>query len=213
MRILYMDCFLGFDATMLLGALVDAGASAEAIETKLKEDGINLLLSVKTTTRSSINCKRVLALANTRDDIDKAMENEFVSSIINTHGSCDGTDALSVTAVLCAAELLDIEYIITSDVSLGEKTDGRVIAILDNAAIHTMPSDGSTKNMQPADAAFLAAIANECGPKPPMTILSIGYGAGGTNCEEPNIISAIIGEFESGNMFDMAEQEELISAL
>ena len=195
MRILYMDCFLGFDASMLLGALVDAGASTDKIEQCLKDKGINASLSVKTTTRSSINCKRVLTLANTRDDIDVAMEDDFISSVIGSYGSCEGTDAVSIAAVLCAIEQFDIEYILTSEVSLGECTDGRVLTILDNAGIHLAPSDESNKNMQPADAAFLARLSNECGPRPNMTIISIGYGAGGTNRDEPNIISAVIGEF------------------
>ena len=56
-------------------------------------------------------------------------------------------------------------------------------------------------------------ISNENGPKPPMEIISIGYGAGGDNPDNPDIISAIIGEFESDNLFSYEEAEDLVAYL
>ena len=58
MRILYMDCFLGFDAQMLLGALIDAGASVEIIRKDFENAGISADISISNTLRCSISCKR-----------------------------------------------------------------------------------------------------------------------------------------------------------
>ena len=90
---------------------------------------------------------------------------------------------------------------------------GKVTAVLDNAGIEMLPSDESCDNMHPADAAFLGFVANECGPRPDMHITAIGYGAGGSDTQKANIISAIIGEFESDIFFDAKDYEELTASL
>ena len=108
---------------------------------------------------------------------------------------------------------MEIEYIITSDISLGEGTDGKVIELMENAGIATMPSDESSDHMQPADAAFLGFIANECGPRPDMHITAIGYGAGGNDTQKANIVSAVIGEFNSDIFLESKDYEELIASL
>ena len=213
MRILYMDCFLGFDASMLLGALIDAGANPQQIEGKLNDCGIKVTLTVKTTLRSSIECKKAVIRAENEESTTRAMQNELVKRVAAKYEPTDGTDAVTMLAVICAIELLDIEYILCSDVSLGEGTDGEVLMLLERAGIETLPSDGTSKNMETADAAFLTGITNESGPKPNMQILAIGYGAGGVNPDEPNIINAIIGEFGAEDLFGSAEREELIMSL
>jgi len=208
-----MDCFLGFDARMLLGALVDAGANPESVQNKMKDKGITASIHVSTTERASIVCKKVSVLAKTPQDVLSAGHDEIAHRVLGEYENSEGTDALCAIAAVLAIEELCIDYIITSEVSLGENTDGRVIEILNKAGIEIMPSDGSMKNMEPADASFLAAITNESGYKPPMNIISIGYGAGGESPDEPNIVNAIIGEFDSDNLFESQGREELIESL
>lgn len=212
MRIVYIDCFLGFDASMLLGALIDAGAEPVNIENKFKEAGINVSLSVKATTRSSIECKKVSVLADAYEDIDRASKNDFVKKILSELPPSENTNEISALAVLFALEALEADYIVTSEISLGDNTDGNVLAILSESGIETIPSECNT-NMMPADAILLSVLANECGPKPDMDIISIGYGAGGHSTDEPNIVSVIIGSFDGDYLMEFSEREELIAML
>lgn len=208
-----MDCFLGFDASMLLGALIDAGASPTEIESKLKRKGINATIYVSTTERASITCKKASVVARCAEDLLMAEKDEFAASALNGHPCTGETNALSILAVLMAIEELSVEYIISSELSLGDSTDGTVLTMLENADIEVLPSDGSCKDIYPADVAFLVALANESGPKPPMEIISVGYGAGGNTAEQPNIVNVLIGEFEAENLFENHERELLISSL
>ena len=212
MRILYMDCFLGFDAEMLLGALIDAGAVADKIEDSLSQDGIKVSVIVQNTIRSSILCKKATVITDLKTE-QKLLENNIVKSISEKYNFSKGTTPASIMAVIYAAEQLGIEYIISSEISLAENTDGRVLEVLESGNIATCPADGSTKETEPADAAFLVQLSNESGPKPPMEIIYIGYGAGGDNADNPDIISAIIGEFESDNLFSYEESEDLVAYL
>ena len=210
MKILYMDCFLGFSAQMLLGALVDAGLSTDALTMRLKEIDPTLSVMVQNTERASINCKKVTLLS---DNAGNHSYSSAAEDLANEYGYSDETTPMYIDAVIAAIKELDIEYIITSDVSLGETVDGKVIELLENAGIVTMPSDESCDNIHPTDAAFLGYIANECGPRPDMHIIAIGYGAGGTDTQKPNIVSAIIGEFNSDIFFDAKDYEELTASL
>ncbi len=210
MRILYIDCFLGFDASMLLGALIDAGANAQKIEDSLLENGISASIYVKNTERSSIHCKEATVISNEPCEIIGSYEkNEIVNKIFKQYIPTTETSELSVFAVMLAVKQLNIEYIITSGLHLSDSADSIVINILKNASIDVLAYNENTKPMQPADAFFLACIVNESGPKPEMEIVSVGYGAGGKISDEPNIINAVIGEFQCDNLFKSEEAEEL----
>ncbi len=165
MRILYIDCFSVFDATMLLSSLIDAGAKSE--------------IMVKETTRMGIECKKITAVS------------EKVQ-----------------TACLSAIEELNIDYIITSPLGLPSGTDGEVLTLLEKSGIETLPCDSSTKKMELCDAQFLIKISAECGPKPDMDTLSVGYGAGGENENEANIIASYIGEFDGSDTLAICREEK-----
>ena len=198
MRILYLDCFFGFDASMLLGALIDAGADPGAME------GMDIRYSK--TLRSSLECTRAYVASCD-------MEETAYSHIFESAEPSQGTTPSAIKAVISAAEQLSIEYIMCSDIGICDGTDGEVLAVLEGAGIEALPSDGENVSVFPADARFLAAIVNETGPKPAMDILAIGYGAGGTDIGSTHLLTAFIGEYNPEELFDRAEYEEIASYL
>ncbi len=62
MRIAYLDCFAGISGDMFLGALLDAGAPAEALEQAVEALSIGASLRVERVDRSGISCTRVRVL-------------------------------------------------------------------------------------------------------------------------------------------------------
>ncbi len=147
----------------------------------LIDAGANTHLAVKETSRLGIECK----IAD-------------VSENVQTH-------------CLNAIKELNIDYIITSPLGIPSGTDGEVLALLEKSGIETLPCDSSTKKMDICDAEFLIKISAECGPKPNMNVISIGYGAGGENENEANIIASYIGEFVDGNL--ICHEENLLGVL
>lgn len=210
MKILYMDCFLGFSAGMLLGALIDAGANPDEIYAELEKENIDLSISVQYTDRASIRCRKAFAVL--QKPVPEHIP-DHIDNIYTKYGASDETTPGCMRAVAAALKLLGIEYIITSDVSLNETADGTVLELLNNEGIEIMPGDENCENMQSSDAAFLCSIANECGPRPDMQVLSIGYGAGGIDPTKANIITAVIGNYDSNIFLENEEYRELISAL
>lgn len=206
MKILYIDCFFGFDASMLLGALIDAGASPYDIEGRLVGDMEDFRLEVSDTLRCSIECKIAAAHAS-------GSKTELCREIMQNHGQSPGTYIASMEAVLSAMEILDIEYVMCSDIGVRDGTDGQVLSVLDKAGIEVLPSEPDTPKLHISDAVFLKSIISECGPKPQMDIISIGYGAGLESGDTPHLITAIIGQFNPEGLFEKESREELISML
>ncbi len=188
---MYLDCFFGFDASMLLGALIDAGADPDAL------DGLEI--GTSKTLRCSIECTKAYVASCS---IAETPYNHIFEDYLPTKG----TNPETVKAVVSIAEQLGIEYIMCSDIGICDGTDGEVLNILEAAGVETLPSDGEEVCMHAADARFLTAIVNEYGPKPPMDILAIGYGAGGTSSESTHLLTAFVGEYNSEELFDAEEE-------
>ena len=199
MKILYIDCFFGFDASMLLGALIDAGACPRQIESRLEQYVQNPRLEVYDTQRMSIECKMARALCT-----DKKGCAPY--SITEKYKETAGTDDIAMQAVICAIEELEIEYVMCSDMSLPDNTDGEVISILQSAGIELAPTTDDIIPPRSADAAFLVSISSEHGAKPDMDIISIGYGAGGSDTQKPTLVTATVGSFNPENLFLMQEE-------
>jgi len=206
MRILYIDCFFGFDASMLLGALIDAGASPEGIKNDLDTSLENFKLNVTQTTRHFIECKKAYVSGN-------GCKTEFVKEINSKYPLSQGTDTASMEAVLSAIEMLNIEYIMCSDIGIKDGTDGEVLKIFESSGIETLPAEDSSPVINISDAVFLKSIVNECGPKPQMDIIAIGYGAGGEDEEKAHLVSVTIGSFNPENLFETVSTEEIVSML
>src|SRR5262249_1190427 len=57
----------------------------------------------------------------------------------------------------------------------------------------------------PTGAAILTTLANGAGAMPPMTVTSVGYGAGTRDLEVPNVLRCFVGE-----MADTPDQETIV---
>jgi len=208
-----MDCFLGFDASMLLGALIDAGANPKEIEMQFLSNGTEVKLEVKEVERSSIICKKVTAQKINQNSELYDTDIEFLKDVFKDCNDEKYTNPITAQAVIYALHQLNTDYIISSEVCLKEDIDGEVISILDAAGIEIIPADTMTRAMTVCDAKFLSKITNESGPKPHMDIISIGYGAGGTDALVPDIINVFLGENDSNCLFESGATEELIASL
>ncbi len=85
MRIAYLDCFAGISGDMFLGALMDAGAPAKALEQAVEALSIGASLSVERVDRSGISCTRVRVLEGGQPVEAGEPVSEQADSLAHTH--------------------------------------------------------------------------------------------------------------------------------
>ena len=119
-----------------------------------------------------------------------------------------GVDAIvDVCGALAGMEALGLERIIVSPFPLGRGfvfgAHGEIplpapaaLSLLKGCPITGSPIDKEL--VTPTGAAILSEVADGYGPIPPMTLDSIGYGAGTADFKYPNVLRLIIGESEQG---------------
>jgi pyridinium-3,5-bisthiocarboxylic acid mononucleotide nickel chelatase len=115
-----------------------------------------------------------------------------VDAIVDIVGACLGFDALG------------IEKFVSSPLNVGGGTAKMAHGILPVPAPATARllqgaptySSGVQKELvTPTGAAIIATLCDSFGPQPPMTVTSIGYGAGTLDLEhQPNVVRIMIGE-------------------
>jgi uncharacterized protein (TIGR00299 family) protein len=118
-----------------------------------------------------------------------------VDSIADIVGSAIGFDLLGVERVLCSpvptgrgfVEIAHGRCSIPAPAT-GELLRGVPLAQLDVEGELTTPTG----------AAIVAALADEFGPLPAMTVERIGYGAGQKDFPQPNILRVLVGEAGAG---------------
>ena len=71
MRIAYLDCFSGISGDMFLGALVDAGVSAELLEETVAALDIGARLEISRVERSGIAATKVDVLVDGEKDLPR----------------------------------------------------------------------------------------------------------------------------------------------
>lgn len=116
-------------------------------------------------------------------------------------------DAIVDIVGACAAlEVLDIEHIVCSPITLGHGQIRAAHGTLPNPAPATLellamrgaPSRGIDDHRElatPTGVALMTALADEFGPMPPMRVQSVGYGAGTRDIEgRPNVVQVVVGD-------------------
>ena len=120
-----------------------------------------------------------------------------------------GVDAIvDVCGALAGMEALGLERIIVSPFPLGRGfvfgAHGEIplpapaaLSLLKGCPIIGSPIDKEL--VTPTGAAILSEVADGYGPIPPMTLDSIGYGAGTADFKYPNVLRLLIGDSEQGS--------------
>lgn len=114
-----------------------------------------------------------------------------VDAIVDIVGSC------------ILLEMLGVDQVIASPLPMGhgfvEAAHGRIplpapatVEILKGVPIYDANVEGEL--VTPTGAAIVRALANGFGAMPPMSVESVGYGAGKTNFPFPNVLRVMIGE-------------------
>ena len=116
-----------------------------------------------------------------------------VDSIVDIVGAC------------AALEVLGIDRIVCSPVSVGRGTVRAAHGVLPNPAPAVMallarcgaPSVGIDEPLElatPTGVALMVALADEFGPMPALQVQSVGYGAGGRDTPgRPNVVQVVLG--------------------
>lgn len=147
MKILYIDCFLGFDAQMLLGAMISAGADIGKIESAVRAVDSGAAVNVSTVQRFSMEAQMCsITTANIPGETPLAEAKKFADSVISAengglarraagimtesaeHSPCRGktiptaelmNGLCCANAVFAAAADLGADYVISSAICDG----------------------------------------------------------------------------------------------
>ncbi len=185
MKIVYIDCYYGFNPAMLLSALVDAGASKEEI--------------IKTARQ---------AMCDFDMEITEAKANSMDCKMVRTFGGQLNEQNPSELGALSAIEAMGAEYVMCSPVYLGDSADGEVISSLERSGVEALPSSDISYTLSLSDASFLAHLCTESGPLPDMDIISVGYGT--CEGESDSLVTVYVGEYNGQNNL-FAKEEHLIT--
>ena len=141
-----------------------------------------------------------LALA----EVEAAIHGTSVDEVeFHEVGSVDAI--VDIVGACAALEVLGVERIVCSPVSVGRGTVRAAHGVLPNPAPAVMsllarrgaPSVGIDEPLElatPTGVALMVALADEFGPMPAMQVQSVGYGAGGRDTPgRPNVVQVVLG--------------------
>ena len=255
MKLAYFDCFSGISGDMTLGALVDAGCSAELLRSELqalkvsgwelstekvwkngmsatyvrvktedqqKHRSLSTILEILNSSplatpvrerASAIFQKLGEAEAHVHDaPLEKVHFHEVgaVDAIVDIVGACIGFHALGIESFAC------------SPLNVGGGTAKMAHGVLPVPAPATARllqgaptfSNGVQRELvTPTGAAIVATLCDSFGPQPPMTVSTIGYGAGTADLEgQPNVVRIMIGEAAEKSAATLDEEISIIEA-
>jgi pyridinium-3,5-bisthiocarboxylic acid mononucleotide nickel chelatase len=255
MKLAYFDCSSGISGDMTLGALVDAGCSAELLRSELqalkvpgwelstekvwksgmsatyvrvktedqqKHRSLSTIIEIlKSSTlaapvrdrASAIFQKLGEAEAHVHDaPLEKVHFHEVgaVDAIVDIVGACIGFQALGIERFAC------------SPLNVGGGTTKMAHGVLPVPAPATARllqgaptfSNGVQRELvTPTGAAIVATLCDSFGPQPPMTVSTIGYGAGTADLEgQPNVVRIMIGEAAGKSAAALDEEISIIEA-
>ena len=239
-RVAWFHCFNGIAGDMTLGALLDAGADLEAVQTALASlslDGWSL--QMQRVQRCGLGATRAVVTApethhhhrpyreirelltsaalapRVRDralatfqmlaEVEAAIHGLAVDDVeLHEVGSIDAI--VDIVGSCAAMEALALDEIRCSDIAVGTGTVPAAHGVLPNPAPAVVsllaragaPAHGVAVDLElttPTGAALMAALAGGFGAMPPMTVRSVGYGAGTRDLpDRPNVVQVVIGE-------------------
>jgi len=241
MKIAYFDPFSGASGDMILGALVDAGASSRTLRAELRKLGLDgFSISARRVERSGIGAMKVTVKTRPRDgghghhrhlpdildiiaaadlpDGDKAKASAVFRRLAEAEARVHGcsieeihfhevgaVDAIvDIVGAAIALRLLGIERVVCGPLRTGtgfvECAHGRLPLPAPATAelLQGVPSIGTDvagELTTPTGAALLTTLADAFGPRPPMAVEAVGYGAGDARREAPpNLLRVFVGE-------------------
>lgn len=224
MRIAYFDCIGGISGDMVLGALIDAGLSADSLRkelTKLSLSGYRIL--TRKARRQGIRATRVIVQSPPEDrdrsyaDIEKLITESKLDrevkkrakQIFLTLGKAEETvhgvplEKIHFHEIGAADSIIDVVGTAISLKLLNiKKVHSSALPISQPAPatleiVKDMPVRAGVESIEtvtPTGAAIIKTVAKSFGEMPPMKITSIGYGAGSADIETPNVLRVLIGE-------------------
>ena len=255
MKLAYFDCFSGISGDMTLGAIVDAGCSADLLRSELQalkvpgwelstekvwKNGMSATY-VRVKTEDQQKHRSLSAIleilqssplaAPVRDrasaifqklgeaeahvhaaPLEKVHFHEVgaVDAIVDIVGACIGFHALGIERFAC------------SPLNVGGGTAKMAHGVLPVPAPATARllqgaptySNGVQRELvTPTGAAIVATLCDSFGPQPPMTVSTIGYGAGTADLEgQPNVVRIMIGEAAGKSAAALDEEISIIEA-
>ncbi|MEA2451867.1 MAG: pyridinium-3,5-bisthiocarboxylic acid mononucleotide nickel chelatase [Actinomycetota bacterium] len=237
MRTIFFDCYSGASGDMILGALLDAGASAEAVTEAIAALDLGATVAPATVMKGAIKATHATvttgatgASRNYRDivaliegsGLDARVKARSLAAfgllaeaeakihgvpIDEVHFHEVGSDDAIVDIVgACAAlEELRVDRVVVSAIATGrgsaDSAHGAIPvpapAVLEILRGATLYERGTHELITPTGAALLASWADAFDRMPPLKVDSVGYGAGTTDLEWPNVLRVIVGQQES----------------
>lgn len=238
MKTAYFDLVSGASGDMILGALVDAGLSAERLAKELSKLHLDdFQLHTRKVLKNCFSATKVDVEVSDHAperhlaDLQKVVNDSHLSDSVKAtanrifHRICEaeaaihnseidkvhlhevgGVDAIvDVCGALVGLEALAIERVIVSPFPLGRGfvygAHGQIplpapaaLSLLKGCPVIGSPIEKEL--VTPTGAAILSEVADGFGPIPPLTLDSIGYGAGSADFQYPNVLRLILGDSE-----------------
>jgi uncharacterized protein (TIGR00299 family) protein len=117
-----------------------------------------------------------------------------VDSIADIVGSAIGFDLLGIERVVCSPVPTGRGFVEIAHgrCSIPAPATGELLR-----GVPLAPLDVEGELTTPTGAAIVAALADEFGPLPAMTVQRIGYGAGQKDFEQPNLLRILVGDAQA----------------
>ena len=161
--------------------------------------------------------QRALATFDALADVEGAMHRmspldvEFhevgsVDAIVDIVGSCAALEVLGIDRIVCSPIAVSRGTVHAAHGEL--PTPAPAVAGL--LALRHAPAFGIDTRMEiatPTGVALMTALADDFAPLPPMTVQSVGYGAGTADIPgRPNVVQVIVGEVDAPSAMKGAGQ-------
>ncbi len=237
MRIAYFDCIGGASGDMLLGALIDVGASIEVVRSaidrlrlpdcevhteRVMKGALSALQATVKTPRKETHrhYTDLVAIVSTTDlpdeikapalamlrrvgEVEAGIHSEPLESI-HLHELGGDDTLIDIVGVLLALADLKIDRVYVSSLPLArgwtKSQHGQLplpapatLALLKGAPVRYV-DNVEAELVTPTGAVLLTSLADQYSGFPPMTLQSIGVGAGRRDMPFPNVVRVLIGE-------------------